>query len=96
MERQLTLHEYLSKHPAFNGADCGDCDKKRLTGQINRVFSCMKDGRWRTLAEIEEITEDPQASISAQLRNLRKPRFGGYTVERANRGGGLFEYRLKV
>lgn len=74
-------------------------DDARLTGQIERVFELMKDGRWRTLGEIEEATGDPQASISAQLRHLRKERFGGHEVEKQPRGDrshGLFEYRLRV
>lgn len=72
-------------------------DQARLTGQILRVFDAMKDSQWRTLDEIVGLTGDPHASISAQLRHLRKPRFGGHTVERRHRGDkarGLFEYRL--
>ena len=84
----------------FNGPDYDpNLDKARLTGQILRVFNCMKDAQWRTLGEIEEITRDPQASISAQLRHLRKPRFGGYTLNKRRRGDrtqGLFEYQLII
>lgn len=72
-------------------------DNARLTGQLLRIFNCMKDGIWRTLFEIEEITGDPQASISAQLRHLRKERFGSHTIEKRRRGDdlhGLWEYRL--
>jgi len=57
----------------------------------------MASGTWRTLSEIETITGDPQASISAQLRHLRKARFGSYRIEKQRRGdetSGLFEYRL--
>ena len=74
-------------------------DKVRLTGQIQRVFALMTDGRWRTLSEIEEVTGDPAASISAQLRHLRKDKFGSHTVEkrpRGNRKDGLWEYQLTV
>ena len=86
----------------FDGATyTEELDQRRLTGQILRVFSLMKDAQWRTLAEIEQITGDPQASISAQLRNLRKERFGWHNVERRHRRRhrgvlqqGLFEYRL--
>lgn len=72
-------------------------DKDRLTGQIKRVYECMIDGQWRTLGEIEAVTGDPQASISAQLRHLRKPRFGSHTLDKRSRGersAGLWEYRL--
>lgn len=82
----------------FDGADYSpEHDDTRLTGQLLRVKSCMADGAWRTLAEIETVTGDPQASISAQLRHLRKARFGSYKVDKRPRGErchGLFEYRL--
>jgi hypothetical protein len=74
-------------------------DKERLTGQLLRVFELMSDGHWRTLREIADHTSDPEASISAQLRHLRKPKFGAHQVERQPRGDrarGLFEYRLLV
>lgn len=56
----------------------------------------MKDGSWHTLPEIAAGTGDPEASISARLRDLRKPRFGSYVVDRRRRSQGLFEYRLRV
>lgn len=70
-------------------------DEERLTGQLLRVYEAMQDGHWRTLGEIETITGDPPASISAQLRHLRKPRFGSHVVckrPRGMRSAGLFEY----
>ncbi len=72
-------------------------DQARLTGQILRIQTLMSDGQWRTLGEIEAATGDPQASVSAQLRHLRKARFGAHVVERRHRGdraAGLWEYRL--
>ena len=82
----------------FDGSDyVDDRDRKRLTGQILRIHSLMSDGAWRTLREIADKTGDPEASVSAQLRNLRKVRFGKHEVGKRNRGnpsGGLFEYRL--
>lgn len=71
-------------------------DRARLAGQIRRVFDLMRDGQWRTLDAIAGATGDPHASISAQLRHLRKPKFGGHTVERRHVGNGLYEYRLAV
>ena len=71
-------------------------DNPRLTGQIKRIYDLMKDGVWRTLAQIQNETGDGQASISAQLRHLRKERFGKHTVDRRHVAGGLFQYRLEV
>jgi hypothetical protein len=42
-------------------------------------------GDWLTLAEIAASTEFGEASISAQLQHLRKPRFGHYRVEKRRR-----------
>jgi hypothetical protein len=79
----------------FNGADYDRSrDDARLTGQILRVWNCVSDGKWKTLRQIAQETGDPEASISAQLRHLRKPRFGGYTVEREYIDNGLYKYRL--
>lgn len=82
---------------AFNGPDyVPERDHARLSGQVKRVFDLMKDGVWRTLEEIEARTGDPSPSISAQLRHLRKQRFGSHTVEREYLGDGLYRYRLLV
>jgi hypothetical protein len=74
-------------------------DQARLTGQLLRIFDLMKDGKWRTLSEIAAATGDPEASVSAQLRHLKKKRFGEHDVPKRRRGDekrGLWEYRLVV
>lgn len=74
-----------------------EADKERLTRQIERVHALMIDGKWRTLEEIAQATGAPTHSVSARLRDLRKPRFGGYTVNRRHRGAaenGLYEYQV--
>ncbi len=71
-------------------------DGPRLGKQHNEIKALMLDGEWRTLSEIERETGYPQSSISAQLRHLRKLRFGGLQVERNRRVVGLWEYRVKV
>lgn len=47
-----------------------------------------------SLAAIAKLTGDPEASVSARLRDFRKLRFGGHTVERRYVEVGLFEYRV--
>jgi hypothetical protein len=77
-------------------------DENRLNAQEFRVYDTMSDGAWRTLSEIQKAGAaragyiDPEASISARLRGLRK---AGCTVERRRRGdprAGLWEYRVLV
>lgn len=81
----------------FNGPEYDAArDNVRLVGQLRRVYLVMCDGHWRTVAEIASLTGDPEPSVSAQLRHLRKRRFGGHTVDRRARAGALFEYRLLI
>ena len=40
---------------------------------------------WVTLAELAGKTKFPPASISAQLRHLRKAKYGGWVVEKRRR-----------
>jgi len=79
----------------FNGADYNPYrDNARLTGQLLRIWDAVSDGRWYTLKDIAVLTGDPEPSISAQLRHLRKPRFGGHIVERQYITNGLYQYRV--
>ncbi len=73
-----------------------DRDGPRLHRQLNLVFNLMKDGRARTLDAIARQTGEPEASVSARLRDLRKPRFGGHTVKRKHIAQGVHEYQLEV
>ena len=83
--------------PRFNGADYDRTrDDGRLSAQYARLFALMRDGVWRSLPEMARLTQDPPASLSAQLRHMRKARFGGHTVNRRYVGSGLYEYQLVV
>lgn len=73
-------------------------DKTRLASLLDNVRTLMLDGRWRTLGAINRIVGGTEASVSARLRDLRKPRFGSHVVERRSvesRKRGLFEYRVR-
>lgn len=76
--------------PALDGA--------RLNTLLGKVYAVMSDGKWRTLREIQSLTGGTEASVSARLRDLRKPRFGRHTVERRRRGepsDGIWEYQVR-
>ncbi len=95
MAENLTIDEYL-KTARFEGPIDPYLDCDRLCGQLKRIYELMIDGKWRSLAEIEEQTGEPQASISAQLRHLRKARFGAHFVEKRRRGvSGTWEYSVR-
>lgn len=66
---------------------------------IRDVMLLAKEcGAWLTLREIAALTRYGEASISAQLRHLRKPPCGGYAVVKQRRGDpgdGVWEYQLQ-
>lgn len=70
-------------------------DRARLSRQATSVLDLMIDGKWRTLREMGEALGEPQASISARLRDLRKERFGAWKVERAYVRDGIWQYRVQ-
>ena len=88
----------LNTRYGFDGSDYSpESDDQRLVSQMHRITELMKDGEWRTLQEISNETRDPPASVSAQLRHLRKRRFGSHTVNkriRGERSKGLWEYQV--
>jgi hypothetical protein len=49
------------------------------------MLSASRRGAWLTLGEIAGLTEIGEASISAQLRHLRKRRHGRHLVEKRRR-----------
>ncbi len=75
-------------------------DPERLRKQSYAVWACMFDGIWRTLKQIQQEIRHklyaPTQSISARLRDFRKKKFGGHTVNRRYLGGGVWEYQLIV
>jgi hypothetical protein len=69
------------------------------------MLSARQCETWLTLDELAKLTHYPPASISAQLRHLRKPEYGGFVVEkqprvvgavlRGENFGTVWEYHTK-
>lgn len=78
----------------FDGPDLTRADHARLGEQLERVRAVMEGGAWWTPEELERATGYRWASISARIRDIRKPKFFGRAVERRRVGGGQFAYRL--
>lgn len=88
---QLDLTEWRPGGETYSPA----FDYERLNRQQKLVWFLMCDEVWRTLAEIEHAIKQPQASISARLRDFRKL---GLTVSRRRRGNpkdGVWEYSVR-
>ena len=64
---------------------CLEEDETQLAAIRELTTRASARGIWLTLAEIAEATEFAEASISAQLRHLRKAHHGGYHVEKRHR-----------
>lgn len=84
----------------FEGSDYNPKkDKKRLTTQLEKIRSLMEDECYRTLGEISELVRAPTASVSAQLRNLRKAIYGSHFVHKRLRNDGcdgVWEYKVSI
>jgi hypothetical protein len=69
----------------------GEYDARRLRSQrevIRDVMLAAADcDTWLTLGELRALTRYGEASISAQLRHLRKRENGGYEVAKRHREG---------
>ena len=87
--------DFPEKSKIFAGAGYDPIrDNKRLVGQLEKIVKVMMEGDWYTLQFIESLTDCQQTSISAQLRHLRKERFGNNIVEREYIKDGLYKYRV--
>jgi len=81
----------------FDGDDyVEERDYKRLKTQLEVITEYMEDAGFKTLDEIARDTGYRSASISAQLRNLRKEKFGSRNVSRKHIGNGLYSYKLEA
>jgi len=90
---QPDLLAWTPPDPAdFKGATFDSVrDGDRLNAQCKRVFDVMIRGEWETLAGLSAKTGDPQASVSARIRDLR--RFG-FHIDKEYVQRGLWRYRM--
>jgi hypothetical protein len=87
----------MATDPTFGPAFDERQDGRRIRTQLEQIRDHMLGRReWASLHEIALATGYPEASVSAQLRHLRKPKFGGFDVRRRRRtwGKGTNEYRV--
>lgn len=68
-------------------------DGQRLCAQRRRVLSAVLGKGWFTLRQISEMTGDPEASVSASLRDIARAGFHK-DRQRVPNGNGLHRYRI--
>jgi len=100
-EKQITFEDYVSNIPkAARGETCEAQDTPRLNEQAMRIYSAMRDLRPWTLREISNQTGDPEASVSARIREIRKylQAGGKGTIirERVEGGNGVHTYVMRL
>ena len=71
-------------------------DKTRLKRQLDSVRSCLLSGGWWTLAQLSGKAHGSTQSVSARVRDLKKLKFGAYTIDKRHVGDGVWEYRMKI
>ena len=88
----------------FDGATVTKEDTPRLQAQLDRVYVALYQCNAPvTVSELQGVIAinagktDPEASIGARLRDLRKVKFGGHNVKsRYRKGVKLYEYWLEA
>lgn len=77
----------------------GEYDARRLRSQREVIRDVMlaaaQCDTWLTLGELRALTRYGEASISAQLRHLRKLENGGYEVVKRHREGAATPHATK-
>jgi hypothetical protein len=92
--------EHLGSLPAIVRASVavrrGEYDARRLRSQREVIrdvmLSAAECDTWLTLGELRGLTRYGEASISAQLRHLRKQGNGGYDVAKRHREGAAADH----
>jgi hypothetical protein len=100
MDDQLNLLDWRPPFHFGGETYVPSLDRERLGEQFCRVVDTMSDCQWRSLREIARITDDPEASISARLRDVRK-HWGTDAMESRRVPGidgrrGCWHYRVHV
>ena len=94
MTIQLDLLNWKPRKPRRLGSTFSELsDGPRLERQYERVLAILMDGKKRTLRELADAANAPEASTSARFRELRANNF---PVRDHNEGNGKWVYWMEV
>jgi hypothetical protein len=91
--------QFSKDEPSLSVVEKGHCHAVAAYGLGSKgetVLSVMKDGLFRSLQEISELSEyESLTGLSACIRAFRKSENGGHTIDKRKReGSNEYEYRL--
>jgi hypothetical protein len=92
----LQVIQRIAGYPSWRRLYDRDSTRTQLEFVRDVMQSAAECGAWLTLTELSRITGYGEASISAQLRHLRKQAFGGFRVEKRRRDSEETDARTKV
>jgi hypothetical protein len=96
VEAGVELADIPESVRASAGSRTGEYDARRLRSQRDIIRDVMLSAAdcatWLTLGELRALTRYGEASISAQLRHLRKTENGGYEIVKRHREGATPEH----
>ena len=97
----MTQRNLFADSPRFDGPHLEPDDHPRLNTQLKAVRDLMSNGEPWTLPQLVQGLESMgihamESGVSARIRDLRKEKFGGYTIETKLIKRGLFQYRMKA
>lgn len=93
---QITSRQDIADFHA-HGADVTEKEQKKMSKARLEVFEIMKDGKWRTIDQIQAAgVNAPPQSITIYLRSFREKQYGGYFVNRRKLAGTrVFQYQVE-
>ena len=72
---------------------------KQMDAVLQALISAYDRNAWLTVGELAAIVDAKEPSVSAQIRNLRKPQNGSYIIKkrvRTHEGGRLQLWEFKI
>ena len=85
--------------PRFDGWTYREeLDRARLTSALRHILFELLDRRWHMIKELALLAGCSEAGASARLRDLKKPKWGRFPVEKRRLPGletsGVWQYRI--
>jgi biotin operon repressor len=86
---------FIDTVPRHDGPDLAPADQIRLANHLQKLVTLMSDGRFRSLQTIADALGCSESAAGARVRDLKKRKFGSFTVEKRRQSTG-YVYRVQA